>query len=349
MSVPGAWLSPSHVCIVWCNQLLPPLTRAITNAAHSAWFQYFQNSTLRAGVTQPVGLVQNRSLQGDLAEVRLAPDGYDHADVFLSSARQQLRSSTLPARLQALLDEEFLVEGSLPDLQTEPDQTPEAAAMLQLRSAGIEAPRPAASHTLDQAISSLEGQGCYGANLMWYAQYSRPKDMTRGNGKGHGLLRLHGPSGAKKVQSKTGRLYRWVLPSSRCSACGSAASGPAASTQLTFSLVVSGSKPCEGFRLWLHRTERGPTAQASAASAQQVAAAAEAAVREWQQEQGSDSFDAAENSPEPSHLQAGHAAANDAAEAGEAVLLNAAIDVTHLAAWLPLTMQAARRRVRDAR
>lgn len=210
-------MSPSHECQMWCNQLMHPLSRALYEPSLSAVYHHFENSTSKP--TQGLKVAQGPAaskLGAAEKQVPLAPDSYNHAAVFMGAARQHLLSRALPHRLQALLDQPYLtVHGAEQDGGHEKSGSNKAAPCAHKQQCASKPLRaePSSSqqdscgwvdalpqHTLNDALSALDGLHCTGANLMWYAQYVRP--ITVSGSKHKGLLRLHGGSGAKKVSRR---------------------------------------------------------------------------------------------------------------------------------------------------
>lgn len=163
----------------------------------------------------------------------------------------------------------------------------------------------------------------------------------------------------QQVSGKVGSLYRWKLPPAaspagknqpgQCKSCQGGAAEGFRSLDLTFSVVVSGAKPCEDFRVWVHRTERGPKVQQVHAESQAAAAMARDILAQSQGVWEDEAAESAASDPRQHARKSGDAAPAEWEGPGENVLLNAAVDVTHMAAWLPISTYGGRRHVREQR
>lgn len=426
--MPGAWLSPLHVCIVWCNQLQRPLARFLLYGAQQAARQALEHrgeggpaaaagGHASAGGSSAEGAAARATAAGRYADPGASP--------FLAQGRQELSSRALPQRLQALLD--YAEPRALEVHGLNSEKVAEAG--LDAAGGKTGAPKEAQGNNRksdnnngstggDQSPGSNseeEGGGlagllsqpavvvqqCKGGNLAWYEQYiPRPTLVTASitagaSGAAQGQqgqggvqvgsvreLRLRGRKAATQLRKAgvVGSLYQWLLVTQNEN--DAAGPGDLVATSHSFSLVVSGSKPCWGWRVWVQSS----TSLGQQETLRRAAAATKAAAEAAAEAQGVD-LDKDILSPQPSSSGAGSdtpspgstggedgagagagsssstGASSSESQAGSAQKqgegreqqeqwrlnpwLLEAQEVTHLAAWLPLSMPGARRFVRD--
>jgi hypothetical protein len=175
-TVRGTWLSPTHNSILWCNQLLKPLSRFLTEAAQKLHFEapapLHGPEPHAAASRADSGFESNHfpSAQEDAGShadyhaseavgSSASTDSFtpDYTSLVLDAARTHLLPPVLPA-------------GFLPPATHAPSNIPPACH---------NTPSPSDRLCNASAFTDVESlqQGCSGPNLAWYLQYLTPTPL----------------------------------------------------------------------------------------------------------------------------------------------------------------------------
>lgn len=157
--VPGVWLSPLHTSVMWCNQLVKPVSRFLLAAAQESLL------ALRNASTQVAAQAQGSPNRSGVVGMQ-----YDHAAIFLRHARQQLTGSYLQPwlRLHPTGNKALGPSSNAPGAPATDQAAESPPAALGVEEALTQVKLGEAQ---GQAAAGGAGTACAGPNLRWYEQY----------------------------------------------------------------------------------------------------------------------------------------------------------------------------------